>query len=190
MRDVTPAVLAALQAGTVRPVVFFEGQFHNDTVRTWTGERDVDWNGHTWLGRGGFISFGPVEETTGPESTGTSVTLSGVPIEYVTLALSENGARQGQPGKMWLGFLDETGAIIADPSEYFRGRLDVPEIDDAGSSCTITITYESLLVDLMRPRAWRYTDRDQRRIDPDDRGFRFVASIQEQPLVWRRSTAN
>jgi hypothetical protein len=51
-----------------------------------------------------------------------------VPPDLVQLAIAE--ARQGLPGKLCLGLLTETGAIIADPVLAFAGRLDVPEITD------------------------------------------------------------
>ena len=77
---------------------------------------------------------------------GTAVSLSGVPLDLVQLAIAE--ARQGLPGRLWLGLLTETGEIIADPVQAFSGRLDVPEIADDANTCTITISYESRLIDL------------------------------------------
>lgn len=186
-RDLTPATLAAMREPQTRPVVFFEGDFPSGAVRLWSGLNNVTWDGKEWRGGiGGLFGIGAVEETTGAEAVGTSVSLSGIPLEFVTMSIDE--ARQGAPGKLWLGFLDDAGAVIADPVRIFTGRLDVPQIADDGASCTITITYENVLIDLQRPRAWRYTDGDQQRLAGDDRGFEFVAGMQEEPLVWRRGS--
>jgi len=79
------------------------------------------------------------------------------------------------------------GALVADPAIAFAGRLDVPEIDDNGQTATITISYESRLVDLERPRERRYTHEDQQIDYSGDLGFEYVAAIQEWNGVWGRS---
>lgn len=82
--------------------------------------------------------------------------------------------------------LTDDWQIIADPTLVFSGRLDVPQIADAGDSCTITISYENKLVDLTVPREWRYTHESQRALHPSDRGFEYVTSIQDKEITWGR----
>jgi hypothetical protein len=184
-RDLSPGVLAAISAETVRPCLFFEGQFATGYLRVWTGLGDILWNGFTWTGAGNLVGLSPIEESTDVAAQGVTVSLSGVPAAYVALALSE--ARQGMPGRIWLGFVDPAGIVIDSPFQSFAGRLDVPEVADGAETCVIRITYESRLLDLMKPREWRYTDQSQQALHPGDRAFEYVAGLQEKPITWGRA---
>lgn len=183
-RNATPAFLEALGEELVRPCIFFEGEFATGTVRLWTGLSEITWNGHVWTGAGNLIGMGDVEESTEVVANGTSVSLSGVPLGLVQIAIGE--AQQGLPGRVWVGLLTEDYEIIANPTLLFAGRLDVPQIADEADSCTITITYENKLVDLTVPREWRYTNESQKALHPTDDGFNFVTSIQDKEITWGR----
>lgn len=183
-RDLTAGMLSAIAAGTVRPVLFYQGAFSGGTVRLWTGLGTVSWNGQSWVGAGSLLGMSSIQETTEVRATGLSVSLSGVSTSLISLALTQ--ARQGAAGSVWLGFLDAAGAVIADPTLAFQGRLDVPEIIDSGDTCSITISYESRLIDLERARERRYTSEDQRIDYPNDRGFDFVPGLQDATNVWGR----
>lgn len=183
-RALSPAFAEALAAAELCPVVFFEGEFASGTVRIWTGLGEVSWDGKTWTGLGGLLSFGAIEETNQVVASGTMLSLSAVPVDLVALAISE--AQQGKPGRLWLGLLSETGEIIADPVKAFAGRLDVPEITDNATTCTLTLSYESRLIDLTIARAWRYTSESQQVLHPGDRGFDYVTTIQDKEITWGR----
>jgi hypothetical protein len=183
-RNATAAFVAALSDQDLRPVIFFEGEFASGWVRLWSGLGDVSWNGRTWSGAGSLLGIGSIEETEEVVAGGTAVSLSGVPLDLVQLAIAE--ARQGLPGRLWLGLLTETGEIIADPVQAFSGRLDVPEIADDANTCTITISYESRLIDLNTARSWRYTHESQQSLYPGDRGFEYVTAIQDREITWGR----
>lgn len=181
-RDMTPAYEAAIEDQHLRPCLFFEGQFPSGTLRLWTGIDDVDWNGETWTGAGGLIGVSEIDETTEVVANGITVTLSGVPVENVALAI--NDAQQGLAGKIWIGLLDGNREVIADPVQAFVGRLDVPTITDGAETCTISVTYESRLIDLQRTREFRYTHEGQKLFDAADRGFEFVTSLQDKEITW------
>jgi hypothetical protein len=181
-RTITPAVLAELAAGVVRPAIFVESQFPSGYLRLWSGLGEITWGGRTWAGAGTLLNVGAIEETTDVVATGTTVTLSGIPTDLVSACI--NDARQGLPGQIYLGFLTAAGAVIADPVLAFAGRLDVPTIMDGAERCEIQITYESRLIDLNRSRGWRYTHESQQQISPGDRGFEYVAGLQEREIRW------
>jgi hypothetical protein len=181
-RTITPAVLAELAAGVVRPAIFVESQFPSGYLRLWSGLGEITWGGRTWAGAGTLLNVGAIEETTDVVATGTTVTLSGIPTDLVSLCISD--ARQGLPGQIYLGFLTAAGAVIAEPVMAFAGRLDVPTIMDGADRCEIQITYESRLIDLNRAREWRYTHESQQQISPGDRGFEYVAGLQEREIRW------
>ena len=110
-----------------------------------------------------------------------TVSLSGVGTDQVALAIDE--ARQGAPGHIWLALLDDAGQIIPNPIYLFGGQLDVPQIDDTGDTCRISITYESQLIDLQRPRC-ADTPRGSADHAPGRPGFEFVTTIQTREVQW------
>ena len=183
-RDITNGMATALDRADLQPAIFFEGAFPSGMVRIWTGPGPIDWDGKTWTGVGVLLGLGALEETSDVVASGTTVSLSGVPLDLVGLAIDE--ARQGQAGRIWLALLTEERTVIADPVQAFSGRLDVPELQEDGQSCRITISYESRLIDLSVPRNWRYTHESQQVLHPGDRGFEHVTAIQDQEITWGR----
>lgn len=181
-RTISPAVLAELSAGVVRPAIFVEAQFPSGWLRFWTGLGEITWGGRTWTGAGTLLGIGTIEETTDVVATGTTITLSGVPTDLVSACINE--AQQGLPGQIYLGFLTSAGAVIPDPVPAFSGRLDVPTLFDGADRCEIQVTYESRLIDLNRSREWRYTHESQQQISPGDLGFEYVAALQDKEIRW------
>jgi hypothetical protein len=186
-RAASAAFLAALQDHVVRPALFFEGVFGAGTVRLWTGYAPITWAGQTWTGAGTLLAVSNIEETTEVVASGWTVTLSGIPADL--LAAVSVDALQGDQGRLWLGLMDTSGALIIDPVLAASGRMDVPDVYDSEDECVITITYESRLIDLRRPREWRYTHESQQQIFPGDRGFEFVAGLQDKEITWGAGSA-
>lgn len=183
-RNLTPEYLAALEDQALYPALLFEGEFASGWVRIWTGASDIIWDDKTWTGTGVLMGVGALEETSEVVASGTSVSLSGVPLDLVGLAIEE--ARQGNVGRIWLALLTADGEVIANPVQAFSGRLDVPELSEDGATCTITISYESRMIDLGTPRNWRYTHENQQVLHPGDRGFEHVTAIQDREVTWGR----
>lgn len=182
-RDLTAGMEAAISGNRLRRIRFVEMEFESGTLRLCTAGHDLTWDGKLWTGAGHLLSVSPVRETRDIVASETVITLTGVKLANMSLALTE--ARQNKPGRIWEGARDEvTGAIIADPKLAFAGRLDVVDIDEQAQSSTISVTYESRLADLLRPRERRYTLLDHRIEYPGDRGFGYVPSLQDKAIVW------
>jgi hypothetical protein len=150
-------------------------------VRIWSGYGNLTWSGLSWSGTGTLIQISSVTETNETSANGITVTLSGIPSELISLALAE--VKQGASGKVYLGLLEGQN-VINDPILLFSGKLDVPTISDEGETAVITISYESRLIDLERPRVNRYTPEDQKRLFPGDLGLDYVPSIQDKKITW------
>jgi hypothetical protein len=183
-RNITTAVSNQISAKEVQPFLLFRGDFVDGVVRTWSGLGDLIWDGQTWLGTGNLLQISAIEENAETVAAGAVISLSGVPVELISLAL--NSIRQGANGKIYLGFLSNN-AVVADPLLVFEGKLDVAYIEEDGETATVSISYESRLIDLQKPRESRYTDKDQQQVYPGDRGFEFVPSLQEKTLNWGRA---
>lgn len=184
MRDLTAGMQSAISATEVEPILLFEGVFISGNVYAWSGYGTIVWNGENWIGTGTLLSVSEVSENSDTGAAGATVALNGIPQTLISLALAE--CRQGASGRIYFGVLS-SGAVLADPILMFEGKLDVPTIEEDAEVSSITITYESRLIDLERPRINRYTKEDQIRIFPGDKGFDYVPSIQEQKITWGRA---
>ena len=91
-------------------------------------------------------------------------------------------------------FLQEDGSPIdlsvGDPNEIvlvFSGYMDQMNIDEGPETSTIGVAVESKLIDLERPRVFRYTDASQKSRFPDDKGFEYVEDLQDKRFNWGRA---
>jgi hypothetical protein len=184
-RPLTAGVAAASGAPSARVALFAEFLFDGGPVRLWSGIGAIAWDGKTWTGAGTLGSVGLIEETSELRATGATFTLSGIPSELVAVALGE--PYQGRRCALWLAFLDEAWAVIADPIQVFAGRMDTSEITDGGASAAIRINAENRLIDLERAGdVPTYAPEDQKRLFPGDRGLDYVPSLQEKVIYWGR----
>lgn len=181
-RDLTSAILDEITAAALRPVRLIEAEFTGGWLRLWTGVGTVTWDSKTWTGAGNLLGISDITEASDICAVGVTVSLSGLNPSIISLALAQ--ARQGLPCRIYEGYLDGSGAIIADPLLSFEGRLDVPEIDDSAETCSVSISYESRLIDLERARERRITHEDQQIDYSGDRGRENVAALQDKVVVW------
>lgn len=182
-RDLTASVITQLQAASVEVGILFEGEFASGWVRLWSGIGTLSWDSKTWTGTGNLLGISGIDETAEVRASGMTVSLSGVPSDLLSAALGD--ARSGRIGRVYLAFFSG-GSIVADPILQFEGRLDVPAIEDGPETATISISYESELIDLERARERRYTPEDQQIDFPGDLGFDYVASLQDAQITWGR----
>lgn len=178
----TDDMLAAIQAANLRLLFFYEGNFKNGAVHWHTGVGPLVWNAITWDGFGDALKFGDFEETNDIKANGIIVSVAGVAPSKIALALAE--PQRNKIGRVWLGLLTEAGAVIDSPKVIFQGRLDKMSIDDGGETASISVAYEHELITLERTKEVRYTDAEQQRLYPGDRGLEYVAKLQDAEIPW------
>ena len=183
-RALTTAFKAGIDQDVVHPLILCEMAFPSGTVRLWTGEGSIQWNGETWAGSGELVSFSPMPEVTDGSSQGVAIVLNGV--DSGLLSDVANDPFQGSPVRIWLGCLDSNGTVVGDPFQFFGGVMDKGMMRDDGASAMIEIRVESRLIDQVRPIQWRYTHADQQKLHPGetDKGLEFVPKIQDLEVVW------
>lgn len=186
-RTLTNDVITQINSAEISPILLFEAEFASTTFRGWTGVGDLSYGGNTYLGTGNLISVSNITEESDGSARGISVTLNGLPSSIVYIALSD--VRQNKSGKIYLGFLDN-GSLVSSPVLVFEGRLDVPTMNENPDGASLTITYESRLIDLERPRVQRYTHEDQQRLYSGDLGCEFVPTLQDLSITWGKGTNN
>lgn len=181
-RSLTTAFKNHISGASVTPILLFYADFPSGAVRAWSGYGTLSWGGNNYTGIGDFGGVDRVEEGSDHSAKGIVFTLAGIPSSLIALALAD--AYQGRTCTLWLGAMDSTGAVIADPYQFFSGRMDVMEIEDGGDTATIKLTGENRLIDLNRPRARRYTHEDQQIDYPGDLGLEYVAGLQDKKIYW------
>lgn len=204
-RDLSSGVVQSLEDDVIYPFYAVELQFDGDqTLRLWTGVGTLVFEGQSWVGTGTLLNVTSIEETTEIAVRGATLTLSGVPSEVISLALTE--PYHGRVAKVYFGLFQkgelllESGAYILFPDgarilledqktsliEIFSGYMDQMNISEGADTSTVELKVENKLVDLERPRVARYTSAFQKARFPNDKGFDFVESLQDQKLVWGR----
>lgn len=205
-RDLYPEILSAIQSDMLYP--FFAVQLNFDLVvlRMWSGYGDLNINGANFIGVGTLLSVSSIEETSELYAAGASLSLSGVPTDMISLALTES--YQGRRAYIYFGVLSSgttwilTNGIWNDASQWsdtsfwadagitasqvYSGYLDQMSIQDDADTATISVTIENKLIDLERVRTFNYSSQTQKIDYPEDLGFDFVDSLQGKTYNWGR----
>jgi|HubBroStandDraft_6_1064221.scaffolds.fasta_scaffold00599_12 hypothetical protein len=194
-RTLSPTFLAQLKSsGACSPAIFAVLAFANETLYLWSGIGSITppgpaysalstfpygqaFSGMGWLGK-----VSAIPQTTKVQAQNITLALSGIPSELVTDATAQ--VRITGTATIFLGFIDSTGALIPDPIQLFAGSLDVPTLDDSGTTSTIAITAENPLVHLNEAPNRQFDDLDQQIYVPGDLGFSFVDALPNLPIYW------
>lgn len=184
LRAITLPAYQHTVASSYSYALLAEMEFGTGTVRAWTGYGDFVWGSLTFNGTGNLGRVDPIEETVETRAVGLRYQLSGIDSSLITLALDD--PYQNRPARLWLAILDDDGQLVADPIKLSEGKMDVMSIDDDGSTATITLSTESQLIDLRKPRLLLNTHADQQALYPGDDGFEFVEAIADRPIIWGR----
>jgi hypothetical protein len=173
-RDLSTDTIQSLSADVVYPFFAVELQFDGNIVRMWTGQGTLVLDdGSQWVGLGQLLSISAIEETSEMSVKGASISLSGIPSNLLSLALSE--PYQGRIAKIYFGtfllgsLLQESTSFIllqdgskinletsaSNFNELFSGYMDQMNIEEAGDTATIEMMVENKLIDLERARVAR-----------------------------------
>lgn len=184
-RALSPEFVTAINNEVVEVFLAVYLDFSSGPVGVWSGYGDLTWSGKTFLGSGELLNISSVEESSELEAKGATITLSGVPTSYLSLALTE--PYQGRECTIYFGVRIASGAV--EFTEVFSGELDQMNISENADTSTIAVTAENALIKLERPIIRRYTDQDQRTRFATDGGFKFVSAIQDREIYWGRKAS-
>ena len=209
-RDLSNDTIISINENVVYPFFATELRFDGDNVlRMWTGQGTlVLEDGTQWVGLGQMLNISTIEETSELAVKGATLTLSGVPSEVLSLALSE--PYQGRVCNIYFGtfiqgsILQESASYIllqdgsrinledqsTNFSELFSGYMDQMNIEESGETSTIELLVENKLVDLERARVARFTSGYQKSIYAGDLGLDFVEDLQDKQIPWGRKSGN
>jgi hypothetical protein len=183
-RPITAAAQAAAAQAQIIALLFVELDFTSGFLRVTSAGHDVTWNGYTWTGVGQLGAIEAIREDTSLQANGIKLSLSAVDTAIISIALGEN--YQGRAAKIWCAFINvDTGAIVADPLGPWQYRMDHMEVAD-GENAAVVLQLENEFAAWDRPNVRRFTDADQKRVYPNDRGFEFITAAAVSTLSWGR----
>jgi len=208
-RDLSNITIESISEDVVYPFFATELRFDNNIIRMWTGQGTlVLEDGTEWIGLGQLLDISSIEETSEMSVKGATITLSGIPSELLSLALST--PYQGRVAKIYFGtfqqgsILQETGNYILLEgggrinlesmsqgfNELFSGYMDQMNIEESGETSSIELAVENKLIDLERARVARFTSGYQKSVYPGDLGCDFIEDLQDKRLSWGRAESN
>ena len=178
-------------AEVFRPVLFLYLDLDGGDVIVNSSDQDIAWDydgdssDETFTGVGQFGSVSVINESADLKASGIQCMLSGIPTTHISNALSESYS--GRTAKLYIGFLNSSRVLVADPMVIFAGRIDAMDIQ-IGKTASVSVSIESKLVDWERARIRRYTNEDQRNLYSTDEFCEFVVQTVEKELVWGQKT--
>ncbi|NIM21859.1 MAG: hypothetical protein GTN64_05490 [Candidatus Latescibacteria bacterium] len=120
---------------------------------------------------------------------GVKIELTGEPSALISVALSD--VRQNKPATIYLGFLDSSLAVIADPFELYKGIVDKVTIIDQPDKSTIQIDLENSLIILEKAAGLRYNHETQQGMQEGvfagDLGFEYVEQLEDWSGYWGKN---
>ena len=208
-RDLSVNTIENISENVVYPFFATELRFDGNIVRMWTGQGTlVLADGTEWVGLGQLLNISAIEETSEMSVKGASISLSGIPSNLLSLALSE--PYQGRIAKIYFGTFQQ-GSLLQETSDYillqdgsrinleststgfnelFSGYMDQMNIEESGDTATIEMMVENKLIDLERARVARFTSGYQKSVYPGDLGMDFIEDLQDKKISWGRAETN
>jgi len=203
-RELAPLVKDELSNKILEPFFAVDLDFDSAPLFLWSGYGNLTIGSKTYTGAGQLLNISSVSETTEMEAKGATISVSGIPSSFLSIALQE--PYQGRECRIFFGvvvneelllesgglMLTEAGDIIVTEAsginltEIFSGELDQMNIEETGDTATVSVTAENILVKLERPVVRRFTNEDQKSRFPNDRGLEYVASLQDKDILWGR----
>ena len=191
-RALTSSTITNISENTVYPFFAVELKFDDNpaisgdqTLRMWTGSGTLTLADSTeWFGTGNLLTISSVEETSEIAARGADITLTAIPSEVLSLALTE--PYQGRECNIYFGTFDDGDQTTAPTNfnEIFSGYMDQMNISENVDTATIELKVENKLIDLERARVARFTSGYQKSKFPDDTGLDFIESMQDKKINW------
>ena len=182
-RDLTPTTVTSIEQPEVFPFFAVDLLFDGNPVYTWTGVGTLTIGGKDYVGAGQLLSISSIEETQEMAVKGATITLTGIPSNLISLALTQ--PYQGRVCNIYFGVMGEKVF-----NQVFSGYMDQMNIEEAGDTATIEMAVENKLIDLERARVARFTSGYQKSVYPGDLGCDFIEDLQDKKISWGRAESN
>jgi len=184
VRSLHASMQAEVIKPQIKPVWIVRLDIQTDPVYAWTGRGqfvgagtgDAALDGYTFDGVANFGEISAIKEDNAG-SGAVSIKLAGVNIgEEVLDQIINNAYRwQGRRAWIWIGMLNETYGIVANPTRIKTGLMNQLKLVDSGESASVLLTIESHQAFISRSTRTRYIT--QIEIDPADLSQTYIHDL-------------
>lgn len=150
------------------------------TTRVHTGVGDITINGFVYFGLGNMGEVGQVTEQNSTSPTQLSLTLSGLDTQMISIVLNERCI--GRSVKTFIVVFGDNMTTLA-YNGLFAGKITGTSLV-AGAQGAVQFTVSNIFEEWSKGKPWRYTDDSQRKLQNNDRIFRYVAQMSERSIYW------
>lgn len=182
-RVIDPAIIAMLDSEAAFSMAFYvDIEFPEPYRLRFTTKLDnVEFNGQTFIGLGslGSVSMPVSDGELSPNNY--TVTLSGISDEVLEAAAQVS--YMNHKATAYIQFMDADFNDVAAPQVLWQGLTDGADIE-YGKVSSVIINVRDRLADWDRAKIESYTDGDQRRLHPTDKGFEFVSQVGTKDVAW------
>lgn len=179
--------LTAIAAAHIRPIVFVKFVFDGGTEYVHNAVGNYTWGGFTWQGIGALGDIGKLEEGIDLSPYGVTMQLDALNSTLMAVATGEEVFNRAVT--VYIGYLDENGALVADPQERWSGFMDTLSVR-LGLENGIALQCESDLRFFDRANGALFTDEDQQRRYSGDVFFEFLPQMIDAQINWNGITAS
>lgn len=179
-RSLSSLIKTTLEGENIELFWLVELEFDSpNQVYLWSGIGSLTLDGITYTGAGDLMQISELRESSDIAAYGATITLSGIPSEFISLALEE--PYQGRKAIVKFGVISGSTYTTA---VVYTGEMDQMNISYGPETVNIALDVESRLVDLQRARIRRYSHADQQSRYSGDLAFEFVTRLQNESLEW------
>lgn len=182
-RSISSAIATAFGSSTVNKIILMVRLDFNSGTLAWnSGTNNITYNTIEYIASSTLGNVSSVNESLGVKSSGVTVSISGVQQELIAALLLEPFLNR--KGYVFLAMLDNNDAFnSANVVQIFEGKIDnISGIQSKNPSFSVSI--RSRLSDWERSRSIKYTDADQQKIHPGDKGMEFIPQLSQKKIIW------
>ena len=181
-RGLSSPNVTASTALHVRPLPFLKCAFDSGTLYLHLGVGTYVWGSQTWTGMGALGQIGSLDEGVDLSPFGVSVRLNA--LDSTLLAIAEGEEVFNRRVTVYVGFLDENGALIDTPAERWSGWGDSLAIQLGGDQDGLELQCESEMRFFDRSNGARFTDEDQQTRYSGDVMFQYLDQMIDARVTW------
>jgi hypothetical protein len=181
-RDIDPQIAQELQENH-RQIIFVKINF-DTTLLAHSRYGEMTLNSETYYGVGQFGNISTKTEDAQTNPTRLTLTLSGIPLNYIELVTEGN--YQNRDVYIYKGLLSDSETLIGSTAiNWFRGVTGNASIqEDAGGNVQIELEVANWLSKWRRPSNIRYNDKQQQELYAGDTCMQYLTQAQ-RGKAWR-----
>lgn len=180
-RDITSGFSTELDKSQIRIAYAIVLKLDGGDIRLSTEVNDITYDGNIYYGAGNLLDISEISESQVIESKDFTARLSGIPEEYIAIAL--NAGYRGRV--IYCDLLLFDGSVI-NPLRVFSGYIDSMNLTDDGETGLITVKSESDLSIVTKTNGSLLTPEHQKSLFPNDKGLDLIPISSDVEIVWGR----